>query len=97
MAELAALDLGEKGSAEREALAAVIAAIRLREPDLALTVDAAENRGFEYHSGVTCSFFSRGERGELGRGGRYLAGPKLDAGCADHCPASLRGATDVRR
>lgn len=80
MAELAALDLGEKGSAEREALAAVIAAIRLREPELALTVDAAENRGFEYHSGVTCSFFSRGERGELGRGGRYLAGPKLDAG-----------------
>jgi ATP phosphoribosyltransferase regulatory subunit len=80
MAELNGLDLGPGGNAERDALAAVIAAIRAREPELVLTVDAVENRGFEYHSGVTCSFFSRAERGELGRGGRYLAGPKLDSG-----------------
>jgi ATP phosphoribosyltransferase regulatory subunit len=33
-----------------------------------------ENRGFEYHTGVTFVLFALGVRGELGRGGRYLAG-----------------------
>lgn len=41
-------------------------------PDLTLTLDPGEYRGFEYKSGVGFSFFSRGVRGELGRGGRYL-------------------------
>jgi len=77
MAELAALDLGA-AAAERDALQAVIDAIRAKDADLMLTVDAVENRGFEYHTGVTCSFFSRGVRGELGRGGRYLAGLATD-------------------
>ena len=74
MAELAGLDLGPAAAAERDALQTVIDAIRARDPELVLTVDAVENRGFEYHTGVTCSFFSRGVRGELGRGGRYQAG-----------------------
>lgn len=78
MASLARLELGPAGTAERDALAAVIKAIQDRDPDLVLTVDAVENRGFEYHSGVTCSFFSRGVRGELGRGGRYQAGIAVD-------------------
>src|SRR6185437_15192399 len=38
-----------------------------------------ENRGFEYHTGISFTFFSRSEprlgaMGELGRGGRYQAG-----------------------
>jgi ATP phosphoribosyltransferase regulatory subunit len=41
-------------------------------PDLAVTVDPVENRGFEYHTGISFAFFARGLSGELGRGGRYL-------------------------
>jgi ATP phosphoribosyltransferase regulatory subunit len=43
-------------------------------PTLVLTVDPVENRGFEYHTGVSFTFFARGVRGELGRGGRYRTG-----------------------
>jgi ATP phosphoribosyltransferase regulatory subunit len=44
-----------------------------------VTVDPVENRGFEYHTGISFTFFSvaaggRGPQGELGRGGRYQAG-----------------------
>ena len=40
-------------------------------PDLALTVDPGEFRGFEYQTGLSFTVFARGVRGELGRGGRY--------------------------
>ena len=42
------------------------------ESDLALTLDPVEHRGFEYYAGLGFSVFSRGVRGELGRGGRYF-------------------------
>ncbi|MEZ5667578.1 MAG: ATP phosphoribosyltransferase regulatory subunit [Alphaproteobacteria bacterium] len=51
-------------------LAAVVAGL----PGLQLTVDAVENRGFEYHRGVAFTLFAPRVRGELGNGGRYLAG-----------------------
>lgn len=44
-----------------------------RIPDLDITIDPIENRGFEYHTGVGFTIFSRGERGEIGSGGRYVA------------------------
>jgi len=42
-------------------------------------VDPVENRGFEYHTGISFTFFAGssgtlGPLGELGRGGRYQAG-----------------------
>jgi ATP phosphoribosyltransferase regulatory subunit len=48
-------------------------------PGLKVTVDPVENRGFEYHTGISFTFFARvdpehGPLGELGRGGRYQAG-----------------------
>ena len=48
-------------------------------PSLKVTVDPVENRGFEYHTGISFAFFARavaarGPLGELGRGGRYIAG-----------------------
>ncbi len=48
-------------------------------PELKVTVDPVENRGFEYHTGISFTFFARlcrdlGPVGELGRGGRYDAG-----------------------
>jgi ATP phosphoribosyltransferase regulatory subunit len=36
-----------------------------------ITIDPVENRGFEYHTGISFAFFARGLGGELGRGGRY--------------------------
>ncbi|MGO1118388.1 ATP phosphoribosyltransferase regulatory subunit [Rhodovibrionaceae bacterium A322] len=43
------------------------------QPDLAMTVDPVEHRGFEYQSGLSFTLFARNVRGELGRGGRYLS------------------------
>lgn len=39
--------------------------------DARITLDPVERRGFEYQSGLSFTLFSRGARGELGRGGRY--------------------------
>ena len=71
---LAALDLPPAAAAERRRLEAVVARLAAAEPGLAITIDPVENRGFEYHTGVSFSFFARGVRGELGRGGRYRSG-----------------------
>jgi ATP phosphoribosyltransferase regulatory subunit len=68
------LRLPSAARAEREALGDVINGLTKQAPKLALTVDAVELRGFEYHTGVSYTFFALGVRGELGRGGRYRAG-----------------------
>ena len=73
-AALGALDLPAKAAAIRDRLVQVIDLLAEAVPDLPLTVDPVENRGFEYHTGVNFSIFARGVRGELGRGGRYVAG-----------------------
>lgn len=71
---LAALDLPDAAAAERDALTDLAQRVRAEAADLILTVDPVENRGFEYHAGATFTLFARGVAGELGRGGRYLAG-----------------------
>jgi ATP phosphoribosyltransferase regulatory subunit len=68
------LALPEDAAAERERLAAVVERVAAAMPDLRITIDPVENRGFEYHSGLSFTFFAGGTRGELGRGGRYIAG-----------------------
>ncbi|MBT6825977.1 MAG: ATP phosphoribosyltransferase regulatory subunit, partial [Rhodospirillales bacterium] len=71
---ITALDALELGRAATEALAplkAVVSVLQADAPDLVLTADVVENRGWEYHTGVTFTFFTRGVRGELGAGGRY--------------------------
>ena len=45
--------------------------IRDAMPDVMVTVDPLESRGFDYHHGIGFAIFSPGIRGELGRGGRY--------------------------
>lgn len=50
---------------------ALVEQVRAAMPDLALTVDPGEFRGFEYQTGLSFTVFARGVRGELGRGGRY--------------------------
>ncbi len=73
LAALAGLSLPEEGRVEVEKLARVVDAIRRQSPEVALTIDPVEHRGFEYHSGISFTFFGRDVRGELGRGGRYQA------------------------
>ena len=70
-ARIAKLQLPPAAKAEWQGLVAVAEAVRAASPTLVLTVDAVENRGFEYHTGVTFSVFARGSQRELGRGGRY--------------------------
>lgn len=76
MAVLDATSLPPQAAEQRAHLSAVIDGILTARPDLALTLDPVESRGFEYHSGVTFSVFARGVMGELGRGGRYQAEAK---------------------
>ncbi len=72
--KLSALKLKGEAGKLIEALGDVVSDVSKAMADVTLTVDAVENRGFEYHTGVTFSFFAQGVRGELGRGGRYVAG-----------------------
>jgi ATP phosphoribosyltransferase regulatory subunit len=76
---LTTVELPEAARAHRARLAAVVAALLDGVPALRLTVDPVENRGFEYHTGIGFTLFGRGVRGELGRGGRYLAGGGVGA------------------
>ena len=70
---LSKIDLPPTAAAFRSEFKKIIATIMTRSPDLSLTIDTVENRGFEYHTGITYTLFARGVRGELGRGGRYPA------------------------
>ena len=69
-----ALKLPDSARKETQRLAEVTRAILAAQPGLSLTIDPVENRGFEYHTGVGFTIFAPGVRGELGSGGRYLAG-----------------------
>lgn len=50
----------------------LVAEVSAAAPDLLVTLDPAEFRGFEYHTGIAFTLFARNVRGELGRGGRYV-------------------------
>lgn len=71
---LSGLALPPAALRERSRLEAVVARLSAETPDLPMTVDPTEYRGFEYQSGLSFTFFARGVRGELARGGRYSAG-----------------------
>ena len=75
---LAAISFTEKAETGRNLLTDVIYRVRKALPDLVLTIDPIENRGFEYHTGVTFTFFAKGVRGELGNGGRYTVNAGSD-------------------
>jgi len=74
IAALQGLQLPEAAAAGLESLRRVVAAIGREMPELTLTLDPVEHRGFEYQTGISFIFFARGVRGELGRGGRYESG-----------------------
>ena len=68
----AELSPGAKALVER--MAASVAAVQARAPDLRLTIDPIEFRGWRYHTGLCVTVYAPGRHEELGRGGRYLSG-----------------------
>jgi ATP phosphoribosyltransferase regulatory subunit len=74
IAVLQAAELTPPAARARAALVEVFERIQRAAGWLEVSIDVVEYRGLEYHSGVTFSLYAKGVRGELGRGGRYLAG-----------------------
>lgn len=77
---LLAIELPGAAKMLAQRMAQTVAAIQARNPELALTIDPVEFRGYRYHTGICFTVFASGEQAELGRGGRYL--------CADTEPAT---------
>jgi len=73
LAALAAAALPPAARAIADNAAAVIAAIGARAPNLRITLDPVEFRGFRYHVGVAFTLYGPGNTGELARGGRYMS------------------------
>ena len=73
LSSLSDLDLPDVACDAYERLREVSRGITEAVPNLTLTIDPVENRGFEYHTGLSFTFFARGVRGSLGRGGRYIS------------------------
>jgi len=71
---LLAIDLPETARAQAVRMSEAVAAIRRHRPDLQLTTDPVEFRGYQYHTGICITLFAPGRQAELGRGGRYLCG-----------------------
>ncbi len=71
--QLAALDLPPAAAKQVTRLSEVAAILVEAAPDLTLTIDPVEHRGHVYQIGLSFTLFGMGVRGELGRGGRYLA------------------------
>jgi ATP phosphoribosyltransferase regulatory subunit len=69
---LKSLALKGDAAVQSERLREVVALIRAARPDLTLTIDPTDHRGFEYHTGVTFSLLGPSVRGDFGRGGRYV-------------------------
>jgi ATP phosphoribosyltransferase regulatory subunit len=91
--EAATLTPGARALAVR--LAATVAAIQARMPELKLTVDPVEFRGLKYHTGVCMTVYALGRHEELGRGGRYICGDNEAAtGLTIYPDAMLRAAPD---
>lgn len=76
--KLSALDLPESSRGEAARLSEVANHVRETAPELTLTLDPIEFRGFEYHTGLSFTIFRQGVRGEVGSGGRYVAGRDIE-------------------
>ena len=70
--KMSTLKLPVAGVKHLETFFAVADKVKAEAPDLTLTADFVENRGLQYHTGVTFFLFAKGSSREIGRGGRYL-------------------------
>jgi len=92
LAVLDRLELPPRARAERIRLGTVVDGLAAAAPELKVTVDPVENRGFEYHTGISFTFLAATARmaGELGRGGRYQAGSEPATGFTLYTDTILR-------
>ena len=74
LSRMDAMDLPGRAALLNQRLSEVVNLVLEEAPDLTVTIDPADSRGFEYHTGISFSLFARNARSELGTGGRYLAG-----------------------
>jgi len=92
---LAKLDLPDTAAPFVDRLEALVALASAEAPELKLTVDPGESRGFEYEGGVSFTLFAEGVRGELGRGGRYeLTGGESATGFSLYLDSVMRAVPD---
>jgi len=71
--KLEALSLPAEAAGQVARLKDVAVQLAEAAPGLTLTIDPVEHRGHVYQTGLAFTLFGKGVRGELGRGGRYLA------------------------
>ena len=71
LGKLDEIDLPDPAAAERARVAEVVGLVRLLSPDIKLTLDPVEHRGFEYHTGIGFTVFAAGASGDLATGGRF--------------------------
>ena len=74
------LKLPEQARNMCDELAQVVSILADVAPGLHVTVDPGEYQGFEFQTGIGFTYFAKGVRGELGRGGRYEANAEMDQG-----------------
>lgn len=87
-------EIGVSGQAGQliHRLAELVALVEAADPELSLTVDPGEYRGFEYQSGIAFTVFAGGVRGEIARGGRYTTDSGETAvGATVYLDAVVRG------
>ena len=87
---LGALQLPPHADSLLARLRDTVHAIQARAPDLRLTLDPIEFRGFRYHTGVCVEVYALGRHEVLGRGGRYLSGDEPATGLTLYPDAVLR-------
>jgi ATP phosphoribosyltransferase regulatory subunit len=78
LAALERLELRGASGAERDRFVEGVKTVQGQAPTISLTIDPVEHRGFEYHTGMCFTLFAGSLHGELGRGGRYLAGADIN-------------------
>ncbi|MDA5194926.1 ATP phosphoribosyltransferase regulatory subunit [Govanella unica] len=76
------LQLPAQAAAIVAELQGLVTRVQALSPDLVLTIDPGEFRGFEYKAGIAFTLFAAKGRGELGRGGRYEI-TRADTGAAE--------------
>ena len=98
LVKLKELNLPTAIADEIKRLEDVIGLLKVMLPDVMLTVDPVENRGFEYQTGLSFTLFGKNVRGELGRGGRYEAGESREpaTGFSLYMDTVLRAAPQVK-
>ena len=92
--ERAALPPGARRLCDR--LRETVEAILSRAPELRLTIDPLEFRGWRYHTGVHVAIYALGRHEELGRGGRYGGAGDEPACGLTLFPAAILRATPQR-